>query len=746
MTTSAPAKTVTFIQYDEPALKAGEYTITVTQTVSQADPNTFTATRRVAVAGERFVIGGEIVATFPPHLSNGPFSGVLPHVVLAKRTLPWERALAHGTGTANLPWLAVLTFSSDEWARVTSKSGTAADLVAFGTAITVRGSTVTGTGALPANYLSYPDLDPLDYGETPAAACALLDIPIDLFNQVAPAYNQATPAASDSAYLAHVRETDTSDSEDSGTQVLQRAVVLGHRVGKDGRDNYAALVSLENLGRYLPDDQGKVPPTVPNGTTTVRLVAFRVWRYFANTLDQTFKALLENLNKSLPSHGGVTSLSLPIPGTMSTPERIATAMSHQASGTTSRDDATVLVANALAMGYVPFNHHLRPPMDSERKPPHVGETVSWYRGPLVPCPAPAMFLTIPATSADAMTRYNPQTGMFDVSFSAAWQLGQLMALQNNAFASTLYTWKKTLAKGEAIKREQELLAEKLGDKFASLLRARAARIQAMTPDIPHIPPIVTDWIGKLRLLQGVPFAYIVPDERMLPPESLRFFYYDPNWIEALIDGALSIGRATVDDVQRDKALHARIRPPSIAAAHRMRKNRSRVALAAADADGPITGFLLRSQVVAGWPRLNVNGYSDAGGQKELHKLRMVRLSNEVLLCLFIGAAPLKMLAIHEAPESLHCGVEGADGVFTTTLREITGDQPGQQYLKDPISSSPDAEVPVRADKRSLRMDAAATCIKTKLYNDFKQPESPFTSAEMALEMIKGVVKVEFEAP
>jgi hypothetical protein len=213
----------------------------------------------------------------------------------------------------------------------------------------------------------------------------------------------------------------------------------------------------------------------------------------------------------------------------------------------------------------------------------------------------------------------------------------------------------------------------------------------------------------------------------------------------LIDGVFSIGRATIDDVQRDKSLHARLRGPSLMAAHRLRKNRSRIALAAVDVGGPITGFLLRSQVVSGWPRLNVNGYTDLDGNNEIFKLNMVRLSSDVLLCMFTGV--LKMAAIHEAPEALHCGVEGTDGNFTTTLREISGDHPGQQYMSDPVSGhDPTAVVPVRPDKRSLRIVAAATNIKTKLKDDFQQDTSTFTSAEMALEMIKGVVKVEFQTP
>ena len=45
----------------------------------------------------------------------------------------------------------------------------------------------------------------------------------------------------------------------------------------------------------------------------------------------------------------------------------------------------------------------------------------------------------------------------------------------------------------------------------------------------------------LRLLEQVPFCYLVPDSLLLPPESIRFFYVDRNWTDALIQGALSVG-------------------------------------------------------------------------------------------------------------------------------------------------------------------------------------------------------------
>ena len=47
---------------------------------------------------------------------------------------------------------------------------------------------------------------------------------------------------------------------------------------------------------------------------------------------------------------------------------------------------------------------------------------------------------------------------------------------------------------------------------------------------------VVSWLSRLRLLEGVPFPYIVPSEGMLPNESIRFFHVDRNWLDALVDG------------------------------------------------------------------------------------------------------------------------------------------------------------------------------------------------------------------
>ncbi len=61
------------------------------------------------------------------------------------------------------------------------------------------------------------------------------------------------------------------------------------------------------------------------------------------------------------------------------------------------------------------------------------------------------------------------------------------------------------------------------------------------------PEDLNAFLSQLQLLINVPVNYLIPDIKMLPPESMRFFYYDQNWIDALLDGAYSIGRSPSQD-------------------------------------------------------------------------------------------------------------------------------------------------------------------------------------------------------
>lgn len=707
-------KLVTFIQYDIPPLKSGEYTVELEQKVNKNTGNPYKISRKFAVTGERFTFRAEeIDSVFPPNLSNGEFAGVFPHVVFNRRTLPWERTSVAGDITA--PWLAVLLFNEGEVPLVKQRKVT--ELVPAGVNITVQGSSVTGVGEMPAGYISHPGLEKLNYGEIPTEELNAIDIPALLFNQVC-------PSSAELPYLAHVRETETIDKTDG--RVLDDgyfSIVTGNRISqaKDNANSQAFLVSLENMGAYLPDGTGA--NKLPQNTSFVRLICYASWTFTVNNDDQTFTSLLENLNKT-NGKDGLSSLQYPFAGTPPGHPEVVTALTHAANNTLTSTDADVLVKNAFVMGYSPYTHYLR----------HPGNTISWYRGPLSPYRV-SEHISVPISTPDAINRYDPETGLFDISYGSAWQLGQLMALQNKGFASALYNWKKSQWAQTVAEEEQKIINEKYNIKaFSGIMQARSRHLYAVANEAP--PEYIVKWLGRLALLHGVPFNYLVPDEQMLPPESIRFFYMDNNWIDCLLDGAFSIGRSTTAEQERDKPTGQKLMMHAKKASKLFRPRKAKLK-DAQNASGAITGFLLRSAVVRGWPGLEVNGYRDKEADDEVTKLRFDHLSEEVMICIFDDV--VQMVAIHEPPEALHSGVTKDGNAFKTSLRVIAGNKPGS-----PIVGG-FAPVVMRADQQTMQVQKAADSVWSTLKKPPYNEQIPlFTSAEYALEMIKGVVKVNFE--
>ncbi|MEM8641274.1 MAG: hypothetical protein AAGG51_21020 [Cyanobacteria bacterium P01_G01_bin.54] len=269
-----------------------------------------------------------------------------------------------------------------------------------------------------------------------------------------------------------------------------------------------------------------------------------------------------------------------------------------------------------------------------------------------------------------------------------------------------------------------------------------AKIAALQGDETTLPDSVSTWLGRLELLYGVPFNYLVSDTAMLPIESMRFFQLDFNWIDCLVDGAYSIGRSTTGDMAHDTAFAGQVRAAAIQAARQVRPQALGAELpdvAPSDAR-QVSGFLLRSAVVNAYPGLEVDGYSAAQPDKPLALLRMERLSPNVLLCLFAGL--VDRVRIHEPSEGLHFGVDAAPaGGFVKTLKSVVasdGHSPGAQL-------DARVNVPFRDGSQAvIEIAELATFIHRKLVAAGGLPEAhPFTAAEFALEMVEGVEQVMF---
>ncbi len=394
----------------------------------------------------------------------------------------------------------------------------------------------------------------------------VLDVPRRLLEK-------ALPSVTDLRYTAHVREA--SDSEVS---ISRQAYLVSNRLPKPGL-NTVYLVSLE--GRYTDagfDFNGAAPDDL------IRLVKMYSWQFTA----------LKNSNDNL--------------------EHLLRQINEQEDGedVTDGEANTALVANLLKKGYCPIGHELR----------QGGKVISWYHGPLS-----RGFRTdehdSPVKSGDGLLGILEGTGMLDVSYTLAWELGRLMALRNGSFSKEIYQWKRRYAR--AVHQDRQMKDP------VHLKRA------SKDPATLSMPDVVKTWLDGLRHLEGVPFPYLIPDERLLRENTIRFFKLDPWWIRSLIQGATSIGSVASSHLEFDIQLFRR---------------------EAVLNETPVSGLIMRSEVVAGWPRLQIEGYSDS---RVLRNLRRVKLSDQILLCLFEGELSRVDVFQHAAYGHITVNMEEAYG-------------------------------------------------------------------------------------
>lgn len=709
-------KQIQFIQNHQTTLDAGEYEITVTQTIkikSQVEDEKFISKMDFAICSSRFSLQPQdIHAVFPPENSLGDHSNVLPHVALESSTLPWER-LVHPHASQEIPWLALLLLHDDEkllktvqkedflntklydekgkeianniktslWQYLLNKSvnwlistGNENEVIiiekesrklpnlngnfsVFDSQIeaflaqsrSIKILTLKQLKTSSQGTIKWPGIT-LEVGQHEEDRVSVIDMPLSLLSRI-------LPTSQDMGYLAHVRQK-TGGRESSEPL----AVVVSNRLPKKNGASTAYLVSLEN--RYLDTNNFNFQNATQQDY--IRLVVLKSWSFSCSDPKddpkQSFKGLLQHLN--------VGTLQLPN-------------CNHEGADAYSKQ------------GYVPLRHYLR----------QGGKTFSWYHSPLLP----GENTTDPSLSqfavrcADQLIAYDENNGLFDISYAAAWQLGQLLALQDKKLAINLFNWKRANAQKLAKYNQQALYPHLFPTDYPNASSSLS------------LPKDVGDWFKQLARLSGVPFNYLVPDDKMLPPESIGFFWLDWFWVESLLDGAFSIGRVHESNSQLD-TLPNQVKQ--------------------------ITGCLIRSEVVAGWPDLQIDASSslltEENPMQEIGKLKLLRrdrLSQDVLICLFEGE--IQTLDISLKPEGLHFGFNNDGEKLWRELRTLDGIKQND-WKVEPIAWKDE-------NIRVIDIDSLINGnngIKQVLVAN-KEVLKEFTSAQFALQMIQGVDKVSF---
>lgn len=305
-----------------------------------------------------------------------------------------------------------------------------------------------------------------------------------------------------------------------------------------------------------------------------------------------------------------------------------------------------------------------------------------------------------------------------------------------------------------------------------MLKGHHDRHGQVAKDAPEagLPPYLESFLAHLRMLVGVPFRYLVPDERLLPKESIRFFYLDRSWTDRLVDGAMAVGKIGT----RELALHQEHAAPiqnQLDVAQRVVRGLQRKQRPAAPGqlgqdvppykeivqsrkdrgveEGPITGFLLRSSLVSGWPHMDVRAYTyPAGvgspelnfdpanlpdGVRQLEPLRIERLSPAVMIALFDGEPTL--VTLEEPHHGVQFGVKSDGG----RLRIYARDEQGT--LVDPANPDTAADVPFRPGGRRV-VDVTKLRDRLHAVNSARIPQRG--SANFALSVLNPPYRQRFE--
>ncbi len=261
--------------------------------------------------------------------------------------------------------------------------------------------------------------------------CRYIDLDKELFLNLRPGEEELP-------YLCHVRRADGGAKQWKNDEAAEKewySVLFGNRLPGDSKEGVHNRVYILSYEGYQDETCSRLAGS--GEYSAVRLLVLYSWQFYSWTNGLNMGGLFRALSTKKPAIEAKTGQ-----------ERLD---------------------RILANGYIPMRHQLQ---NGDR-------SVSFYRGPLVPLPLEKK--TPDALSAQELYKYDPNTGMFDISLAAAWQLGRLLTLSNTSIAEKIMKQRrkngrsaqKRLTRGQLNDRIQAGEAEKemkLGALLLDLLR------------------------------------------------------------------------------------------------------------------------------------------------------------------------------------------------------------------------------------------------------------------------------------
>ena len=634
--------------------------------------------------GPRFSLSSDLVYVVnPANGSMGDFDVVIPQIVLKDPHLPWMGASQADT----TPGMALIVISPSEASAIVPK--TPAKIIAPGP---FGSQKITTTDLVQKNFdgVIVPTLGSLP-NQGPDSTCNLIAVDAQLFGRFFPSKRSIQ-------YCCHARNINSGGVLVDGlTPNGAFSVVIANRLPNSSGGSqqvWVHLVSLEGLMDYI----GTTP------ANPVCMVSLYSWGFKCLT------SKVDDFDQMIDAIANSNSDTSPGPGT--SPLHM-----HPIS---SSGDATMIqhVNNRLNDGYVPVNYHL---ISGE-------DTLAYYRGPLTPQQIQPIsrFPSAPgggpyvAAHSTPYVAYDISTGVFDVTYSTAWQLGRSLALADKNFLESYMEFRRTVYDQTLQISKSRLQVDDTGEGFVSTLHKNKTDFYNVFAGFMDAIAMASNNSNIPIDIRLDPFDHDPVGQRTTsPPFLLREQYSEPQSISDSLSATLGVYTAsyprTLQDSNLDYVLqwlsdlknlskipfHYLVPNPLMLPMESMRffcvdsnwiaallsgalsisvhmssdLMLQRYILATLQQPNPESGFLLRSALVSRHPGLIVRP-SSLPGSDITGMLSVTRPDPNTLLSIFtISRDNLTHVTLAEPPEQFHFGLSnrlGDNNAVAIYMRDSTG--------------------------------------------------------------------------
>ncbi|KAJ3571357.1 hypothetical protein NPX13_g5407 [Xylaria arbuscula] len=579
-----------------------------------------------SVQNSRFSLSPSAIDLVYPTPGSTAEHTILPHITFKDSTLPWSWTPSHipknddkdsPLSSSKSTWLALMVFAFDELQLSKDKiteimSNMSADLLREQTetcSLQMRARDTVGLSGVNG-VVNTTGFSSESDAQVAAERTGVVLLTGKLFADLFVESGGPTDRLHVGGYkhLAHVRQITTDGAANAGSdEEAHVSNVISRRCGPmEASKPSTIIVHLLSLC-WDPD----MP--FPKPTDRVAVTTLYSWTYtcLASSNKSSTADMLADINIL----------------------RTDQAQEHRLPNVQDEDAVSRLIANRQRCGYTLARHRT---VTGE-------ETAAIHRGPLVSTQVEyPLNMRMQSNFGGDLAILDSELGLLDITYASAWQLGKTLAMADSAFCASLTKLRNSLqgmglerARGgvhDALGRYSSTTRREATDRIADLVKdldelrppfrgdgtasstnrwnrgngkreaddnSNISSIDFLSQDSPHFAQVYS-WVLDRVHLSNIPAHYLIPDPALLPQETLRFFYLDLNWTDALIDGALSLANHWAATSEKDssrtaikEAINKRLREPD-------------TEMGGWHVPLPRYGFLLRSHLLEQFPDLTVD--------------------------------------------------------------------------------------------------------------------------------------------